>query len=223
MTLHYKMIETAVARTGLALRGGFAFAPDEKPDGVKTVVLVGHVGGAMWPAFGAGRRDEPNPLDAWSKRVVDPVAKALGALAVYPSDRPYRPFQQWAQRAEPVHASPLGILIHSQWGLWHAYRAALLFYEPVEGLPLRSEAASPCVSCVEKPCLTACPVSAFDGTRYDVTACGTHLLAGNDPHCADLGCGARDACPVAPDMRFPDEQVRFHMAAFVRSRMTVGP
>jgi ferredoxin len=218
MPVRYADIEAAMAGTGLAVRGGFHVPADASPAGISSIVLIGNHGPGLWPAFEAGRRDEPDPLDAWVKRVVDPVAASLGATAAHPSDRPYHPFQQWARQAEPVHASPLGILIHPQWGLWHAYRAALLFAEPVDGLPTRVEAASPCDSCATKPCLTACPVSAFDGTRYDVAACGTHLLARNQPHCADLGCRARDACPVARDMRYPDEQVRFHMAAFVRSR-----
>ena len=216
--VRYNDIGAALSGTGLALRGGFAATPDEGAGAARAIVLIGNYGPALWPAFESGRREEPNPLDAWTKRVIDPIAAELGSTAAYPSDRPYHPFQQWAQRAEPVHASPLGILIHPEWGLWHAYRAALLFDQPVDGLPARVEAASPCASCAEKPCLTACPVSAFDGKRYDVTACGAHLIARNAPHCADLGCRARDACPVAPEMRYPQAQVRFHMAAFVRSR-----
>jgi ferredoxin len=215
---HYDQISAALADCGLALRGGFEVAVGERSDGVRAIVLLGNTGGGSWPAFVAGRRDEPDPMDAWTKRVVDPIAAELGAQAAYPSDRPYHPFQQWAQRAEPVQPSPLGILIHPVWGLWHAYRAALLFADSVVGLPQRATADSPCAGCRDKPCLTACPVAAFDGVRYDVAACGSHLLAGAAPHCATRGCRARDACPVARDSRYPEAQIQFHMAAFVRSR-----
>ena len=214
----YESLRVAITDAGLTLRGGFALEDGEEPKPARTIVMIGNCGPQMWPAFEAGRRNEAEPLDGWTRRVVDPVAARFGADAVYPSDRPYHPFQRWAQRAEPVHASPLGILIHPQWGLWHAYRAALLFAGPVAGLPVRAERPSPCASCAGKPCLTACPVSAFDGTRYDVPACGAHLLAGNQPLCASIGCRARDACPVAPEMRYSEAQIRFHMAAFVRSR-----
>jgi ferredoxin len=222
MTLRYQSIESAFAGTGLSVRGGFSGGAD-LPPGTRAIVLLGNAGPGMWPHFAAGRRDEPDALDAWTKRLAGPIAASLDASAAYPSDRPYHPFQRWAVAAEPVHASPLGILIHPAWGLWHAYRAALLFAEPVEDLPPRQPAANPCDSCRDKPCLTACPVSAFDGTRYDVAACGTHLLAEHDPKCAGLGCRARDACPVARDMRYLDAQIRFHMAAFVRSRRGQSP
>lgn len=216
--VNYRTILEAFADTGLLLRGGFVPRPDDALDGTGAVVLIGNVGPSLWPAFMAGRRDEPDALDRWSKRVVDPVAAGLGAVAVYPNDQPYHPFQGWAQRAETVHPSPLGLLIHPQHGLWHAYRAALLFTEAVEGLPARLNAPSPCDSCAGRPCLTACPVAAFDGVTYDVSACAGHLGAGHDPKCADLGCRARDACPVAPDQRYGPAQIAFHMAAFVKAR-----
>ena len=59
---------------------------------------------------------------------IDPLARSVGAMALYPFDGPpYRPFQRWAMRAEPVAPSPLGLFIHPEYGLWHAYRAALVF------------------------------------------------------------------------------------------------
>src|SRR5271166_4757675 len=73
---------------------------------------------------------------------------------------PHFPFQQWVRRAEPVHPSPLGLLIHPIYGLWHSYRGALAFPEALD-VPALEVAPSPCDSCAEKPCLGACPVGAF--------------------------------------------------------------
>ena len=184
----------------------------------RTVVLIGTVGGEGFENFQRQRRDEPDPMDRWAKRVIDPVAARLGARAAYPSDRPYLPFQRWAMRAEDVHPSPLGLLIHPEHGLWHAYRGALLFSGGIGGVPARSGRPSPCESCAEKPCLTACPVDAFTGTRYDVAACAAHLRTDAAPRCLTLGCRARDACPAGTSSRYGDAQVRFHMRAFAKAR-----
>ena len=214
MAADFATLDKAVAARGLTLRGGFATGEGNPA----CITLIGNVGREMWAAFAADRRDEPDSLDSWTRRMVDPLAARFGARAVYPNDRPYHPFQRWAQQAEAVHASPLGILIHPVHGLWHAYRAALLFPAVLEGLPGRRDTPSPCDSCAGKPCLTACPVGAFDGSSYDVTACAGHLRTGCPPGCATIGCRARDACPVARDGRYPHEQITFHMEAFVKSR-----
>jgi hypothetical protein len=212
-------ITAALLPHGLILRGGFhPEAGEAGLDGVGTALLVGNAGSAMWEVFAPHIDRAPNPLDRWTRRVVDPIAEEFGARAVYPFGEPRWPFQRWALRAETLHASPLGILIHPEYGLWHAWRAALLFAEHLD-LPPRSEAPSPCESCAEKPCLSACPVGAFTGNAYDVPACAAHI-ARPEADCLAVGCHARDACPVGPDWRYGEAQTRFHMAAFARS---VGP
>ena len=209
-------IERALASHGLILRGGFRPESDEADlEGIGTVVLVGNAGGGMWEAFSPHIHEERNPLDRWTKIVIDPIAEKFGARAIYPFGADAPPFQRWAVRAETVYPSPLGILIHPEYGLWHAYRAALLFSERLD-LPPRSAAPSPCDTCADKPCLSACPVGAFSGTAYDVAGCASHL-ASADQICLSGGCLARNACPVGQDWRYPGAQARFHMAAFSRS------
>jgi hypothetical protein len=206
-----------LAASGLILRGGFHPERDEHgaSEGAATVLLVGNAGPAMWQAFAPHIDGDPHPLDGWTRRVVDPIADEFGARAVYPFGPGAPPFQRWALRADMVHSSPLGILIHPEYGLWHAYRAALLF-EAKLPLPPRSDAPSPCHSCVDTPCLAACPVGAFTGSRYDVPACAAHL-GSPEATCATVGCHARNACPVGAEWRSPDAQIRFHMAAFARA------
>ncbi len=208
---NYAAIVALFASTGLLVRGG-------TDGGSGSVILLGNAGPGMWPRFAADRRDEPHPLDAWAKRVVEPIAGQLGAHAVYPSDRPYQPFIAWAKAAEPVYNSPLGLTIHPDYGLWHAFRAALLFDGAIAGIPLRAARPSPCDTCAGKPCLKACPVAAFTVAGYDVDACAAHLLSDAEPHCATLGCRARDACPAGAGWRYPEPQIQFHMAAFAKAR-----
>ncbi len=216
----------AVAATGLALRGGFHPTPEEGlpplPGGeaAQTVLLLGMVGHGAWQAFirSPERRRAHHPFDAWTRRVVSELAPRLGAAPLFPFDGPpYWPFQRWAMRAEPVAPSPLGILIHPDYGLWHAYRAALLFREAI-ALPPREERARPCDRCADRPCLSACPVDAFTGSSYRVDRCAAHIGAPEGAMCMEEGCRARDACPVGRAYRYPPEQVRFHMKAFRRAR-----
>jgi hypothetical protein len=214
----WPIVHAAIAETGLTAFGGCAVRPVDVPaaadGGWSSVVLVGNAGPAMWTRFAQERRDEPNPLDAWSRRVLAPVAASFGARDVYPSDTPYLPFQRWALQALPVHASPLGLLIHREFGLWHAFRAALLFRHQIAGLPVPDTSASPCATCDKRPCLTACPVGAFGPDGFAVAACASHLRARTAPACGDLGCQARAACPVGPSWRYGRDQLQFHMAAF---------
>ncbi|GMQ77036.1 MAG: 4Fe-4S dicluster domain-containing protein [Gammaproteobacteria bacterium] len=102
---------------------------------VGTLVLVGVVGGSCWDTFQAAAesRQSPHPLDRWSRRVVTELAAELGAEALFPfGGPPYLPFLRWAQRAEAVHPSPIGPLIHPDYGLWHAYRGALAFAQSID-------------------------------------------------------------------------------------------
>jgi hypothetical protein len=216
-------IRTRLAARGLILRGGFVFGAGEPaPEGpsgkpAKSVVLVGQAGGAPWPHFLKWRKKPAaaleNPLDTWAREVIGAVAEELGARAVSPSDRPYLPFQQWAMRAERLKPSPLGILMHPEYGLWHAYRGALLFDGEVAIEPLR-EAIHLCDLCVEKPCLKSCPVDAYDAAGFDHAACLSHVRGPNGAPCRDGGCLDRNACPYGTAYRYPADEQAFHMAAF---------
>jgi len=196
------------------------------PIAAETIALLGWVGSEFWGAFATSPEaadGEPNPLDRWSRRGVDAIASDLGATALYPfSGPPWLPFQRWAQRAEPVAVSPLGILIHPDFGLWHSYRGALAFRERLE-LPAIPARASPCTTCAEKPCLTTCPVSAFSDAGYDVAGCRSHIATPAGAECMSGGCLARVACPVGPEHRHAPAQAAFHMRAFLRSSYLPGP
>jgi NAD-dependent dihydropyrimidine dehydrogenase PreA subunit len=192
------------------------FSPVDMGD-TKFVILIGNVGVEMFRRFATQRDEQSASMDEWTKAVVDPLASTLGARAVYPFDVPHQPFLTWARLAGAGHVSPLGLNIHSTFGLWHAYRAALLF--PVEfDLPRNSAGAHPCESCADKPCLSACPVAAFDGEHYNVAACGQHILSADGSNCMTAGCLARRACPVGKAYQYHPRQIQFHMRAFQKAR-----
>lgn len=216
-------IEAALRDAGLASRGAFhPVAGDAVPpfaDGtlVRTLVLAGQVGAAHWDAFTRDRREEPDPLDRWAARALEAVASRFGARVLLPGDGPpFAPFQRWAQRAEPVHPSPLGLLIHPDHGLWHAYRGALVFAAAID-LPPRDRRPSPCATCTDRPCLAACPVRAFARGSLDPAACIAHLDSGTAGACFESGCLARAACPVGVPHRYPPGVARFHLTAFAEA------
>lgn len=221
-------VEHALAAHGLHVRGGFvAAAGDELPRVAGTaparaVLLVGNVGSSLWEAFRAAPElhdGRPDPLDRWSRRVGDDTAGRVGALAVYPlGGPPHYPFQRWARRAEALQPSPIGLLMHPDHGLWHAYRFALLLAAVPPDLAAGPVRPSPCTSCVERPCLDACPVAAFGARGYDVAACASLLRAQPGGACATHGCLARRACPHGARARYRPEHARFHMRAFIDAR-----
>lgn len=215
-------IRAALAPHGIFLRGQVDFGETGDgpllPDGerAKTVVLLGNIGGSLWPAFARWHEDHPvaDPLDTWSKAVIRPVAEKAGATAFFPSDPPWQPFQQWARRAEALNPSPLGILIHPLYGLWHGYRGALAFRQALAPAPIFPQEPHPCDICETQPCRTSCPVSSVGAQTFDVRGCRTHLAsAAGQAGCMQVGCLARNACPVGVDYRYPEAQLRFHMAA----------
>jgi len=220
MTLSLDSLGDALGAHGLLLRGGFAPEPEDGLGAARTVLLVGNAGPALWEAFAPFRDGGPHPLDRWTRAVVGAVAARFGLAVLYPFERPFRPFQRWAMRAEGLAPSPLGLLVHPEYGLWHAWRAALLSPEAVL-LPAPEPRPHPCDACPDRPCLSACPVGAFATGGYDVPACAGFLASAAGTTCLTGGCRARDACPVGRDRRYPAEEVRFHMAAFAEG-LTAG-
>jgi hypothetical protein len=232
-------LSAALQAHGLHVRGGFCPEAHDAialPDGRAAAVLwlVGNVGGSMWDAFQASpfaHDGLPHPLDRWSRQIGDALAQQFGGAALYPFDGPpaqqqYHPFQQWASRCEPLFPSPLMLRMHPQHGLWHAYRLALMFptleaQDRVALAPSRSDALqqeNPCLICAEQPCLQACPVQAYDGHGFAADRCRDHVLQDAKQTCMTGGCLARNACPVAPQLRYAPMQARFHMQAFVTAK-----
>ncbi len=214
-----------LADYGLHLRGAARLRADETEryqlDPARPMIaLVGNIGSSYWPVFSESAEfhdGEDDPLDRWSRRVARAVADEFDLVPLYPFDGPpYLPFQQWAERAEGLQRSPLGITMHPEHGLWHSYRFALLGRDFAVAEPPR--VASPCLDCADQPCLRRCPVDAFDGSGYDVPACSGYLFDTPLAECHALGCLARYACPISPELRYRPEQGRFHLQAFLAAR-----
>ncbi len=213
-----KKLAPALEALGLFCFGWFVMADD--PFAGRRAVLVGNHAQegkhAMWEAFRKSAEysdTKPDAMDRWTQRVVGAVAKVQGATAIYPFGNTLWPFQRYAKSATGMQSSPLGLLIHPEFGLWQAYRSVLIFNDSL-GLSIPQALNHPCDTCFEKPCLSACPVEAFSVDDFAVEQCRTHLASGDQPACMSLGCRARAACPVG--IPYVDEQIRFHMRSFAK-------
>ena len=214
----------AIERTGLVPSGAFLVQEGEWAGGladIRTIVLAGMAGREGWRAFAASPEASDgfaDPLDRWSRRVIESLARELGGKALFPfGGPPFLPFQEWAQRAEPVHPSPIGILIHPRYGLWRSYRGALGLSERL-AIAEPATGASPCETCTGRWCLSACPAEAFSAAGYDVAACAGHLRSAAGADCMGFGCRARRACPVGAEHAYGPEQANFIMRAFLRGQ-----
>lgn len=226
-------LEKSLSKQGLLIRGGFNLTEKELDvfpelnENTQSLVMIGVAGSSFWPMFEQSEeyrsylKGESDPLDRWSKRIGDQIAVELSGQAVYPfSGPPYYPFIQWAKRCETIHSSKMGFSIHPEYGLWHAFRFALLlpdtYVELETKIPTHIE--SPCLSCSDSPCLNNCPVSAYTETGFDPDACFNYLDQNEQSECRTHGCIARRSCPEGAEYRYVPKHAEFHMTAFYDSQ-----
>ena len=186
----------------------------------RTAVVIGNGGGAFWAAFqqhlaahpAAGR--EADPLDAFTRHVVGdaigPLREEVGsARVVFPFElHPLAvSFVHLAECAGLGRRSLLGVLVHPEYGPWMALRAAILVPFALSA-PRPAEGFDPCPTCVERPCITACPVGAVGPSGWDVPRCAAHRIA--VPGDCGPGCHSRIACVYGREHRYPPDAMAFH-------------
>ena len=214
--VHLAELAGALAAHGLILRGGFHPDGEQEFEGAATILLVGNAGPAMWDAFAPHIDGDADPLNRWTESIIEPIAATI--------PRPRRVPLRRAPPAVPAMGGaggdalsfadrppdPPGIRPVARLARGASISPSSCRFRP--GCKPRALA----IACDAKPCLSACPVGAFSYSGYDVSACASHI-ATRDADCNDSGCRARNACPVGGEWRYPEAQIRFHMAAFARS------
>lgn len=206
-------IEARVALDHLDIFGAFHTTEDDDL-GASTIVLLGPHEPGFWTTFSASLEHNdghPDPLDRWSKRVIGNAAESLGAQPRFPFDTPRQPFLSWAVRSGRAWPSPVHLLVHDKAGLWVSYRGALII---PKRLDLSAPSKIPCESCLDKPCLTACPAMALTAAEYDLPACHAYLDTPPGKDCLEAGCAVRKACPQSQKYHRVEAQNAFHMDAF---------
>mgnify|MGYP000117167844 CR=1 FL=1 len=214
----FALLNAEVQAQGLEIQG--SLHPRQSPVATLTggtLILLG-TAGAFWPAFtGSAEYHDggPDPVDRWSLRVVGSLALRFVATPYFPfGGPPYAPFINWALASGRAFTSPSQMLVHDQVGLMISFRGALHFDEEFD-IPLPLLAKSPCETCIQKPCLTICPASAFtEGKPYQLQACHQHLDSAQGTNCMAQGCMARRACPLSLGANRDFSQSSHHMRYF---------
>lgn len=223
--MQWQDVETSLrhilAPVGFTVFGWFELANGPPDLEGNPAVLIGNRGPAMWDVF--SRSDFigdgcENPLDRWTRSIIQPIADDMNAAALYPflsgqNVDQHWPFQQWAKAARGLKQAPPGLLIDPEYGLWHAFRAVLVFDVPVK-IAAPVAGPHPCNDCTDKPCLTSCPVGAISLGRFDANVCIDHVLSAHGEVCSSKGCIARNSCPVGRNHAYSDAQQAFHMRAY---------
>lgn len=177
--------------------------------GCRQLILIGNAGPALWrslpPALMA---DTADPIDEFS------VATVLAWFAqecpghvhvlLYPADKPVE-LQLLGERAGWHRHTPLMLGIHPRWGSWFGYRVALLADTRLAATAV-AEVDSPCLSCADQVCISACPAQAMENGQFILERC-IHYRAEAASPCASR-CLARDACPVGREYRYDEAQLR---------------
>ena len=209
--MKYDEIGQAANGAGLTVMGALYSREDDS-----SVILMG-AGPGFWDILENApemRNPEADPVDRWSERVINALAAGLGAHAVYPfGGPPYAPFIRWAELSGRAWPSPTGMLVHDTVGLMISYRGALRFRGRIPVPAPQTE--NPCLTCVSRPCVTACPVGALSDTQpYKLDVCHEFLDTDAGQDCMSFGCAARRACPVSAGAARCPAQSAHHMKAF---------
>ena len=188
------------------------------------MVLLGNGGRPFWDALERFGNRGDNPIDRFALHLtqsfIDEIAEpADDSLIIYPSTTYMLPLQQLGELAGWGTPSPIGNSISAEYGLWFAFRAAFLTSVPLP-VTTPNHRPSPCLTCVGKPCQTACPAGAVLDTadHFQLNDCITHRL--KEKSTCRVRCMARQACPIGSEHRYPQwaiQQLYGHSLAAIEA------
>jgi len=185
------------------------------------LTIIANAGPTFWSTLKEQQHalNEAHPVDEHSLRIAKELASVLehqdDVDILYPGTGP-APLMALGKLVGWSHPSPLGLGIHSHFGLWFAYRALIFTKQALQPPFPASEWVtsdsnnSPCLTCVDTPCVSACPAFAVSlQESFDIGACAKHRMDENS-ECAQQ-CHARNACPVGMEFQYSEEQRAHHM------------
>ena len=174
------------------------------------LILIAHRGPSLWQYVAAEAVKSSHPVDDYSVSVLTECFQQLKLdnqfEFIYPSDKAVD-LQRLGELAGWHYTSPLNIGVNAHWGGWFAYRAVVLAksnFEPTNAM----KSYSPCIECQDKACINSCPSQAVNNQGFKIQNCVEYRLT-PDSQCKDK-CLSRLSCPVAKELQYSDEQMRYH-------------
>jgi len=175
-----------------------------------SLVLMGNAGTEFWDQIQGKELNINHPFDTHSTALATHFSENfLGDIRteiIYPSSLPI-PLIELGKHAGWSSPSQLGLGIHPSYGTWFAFRVVLLVAAKLPATNLNAGTESPCLNCIEKPCVEICPATdAHDD--FDVHACVDYRQQAKS-QCQDR-CLARIACPVGIKFQYKIPQMQYH-------------
>jgi epoxyqueuosine reductase QueG len=187
----------------------------------KQILVIAHGGRDMWAKVQPTLNSSDHPIDRYSADIVTKFCETNSSISghklIYPSQAPVG-LQSLGELAGWHHSSPFRIGINNQWGSWFAYRAVVLTDSHFK-TTLKIEDPSPCLSCLEKPCISSCPADALE-REFSLEKCLSYRKK-PDSLCKDR-CLARMTCPIAKEHQYEQEQINYHYGISMKMIEALG-
>ncbi len=193
--------------------------PDRAQEDYSSLLLVGTKGSSFWQHLKSINKTQGDCLDEMSQKITIDIFSTHFAnaryLVLYPHSEYVIPLQQLGHLVGWGRPSILGPGINIEYGTWFAYRTAMLVSESLPASEY-AQAEEVCEQCIDKPCQTACPVSAVKTLgNFNLKSCIGYRVT-DDSNCADK-CLARLACPIGMDYFYQPDHLAHHGYFSLRS------
>lgn len=181
------------------------------------LILLGHLGKKLWQKVSADNGVTNNPIDDYTLKSIykyfENYHTATDYEIVYPGESVIG-LQQLGEYSGWHYPSPFKVGINALWGSWFAYRAVVLANTNFkETKNLKTE--SPCNSCKDTNCISACPAKALENTEFNFQSCINYRKQ-PDSLCKN-NCLSRIGCPVGSEYRYTDDQISYHYGVSMKT------
>ncbi len=175
------------------------------------ICLVGHGGNDLWNHLPHPLNEKENPIDQFSIEQVHKFAQKYlksECRIIFPHQQINVPLQRIARAMNISRKSLLGLDINDTYGLWFALRCAFITkYVPTIK---NQDFISPCILCIDKPCIKACPANSIrDLAEFNINSCATYRKSTNSV-CGKT-CKSRNICPYKDEHQYEIDQMNYHM------------